>query len=68
MEDKILFTTSAVDDDYFMSADLHIRNGVHTDTLEFEMDGQRNTTRFTVYPHGVKELHSFLTTWLEANV
>jgi len=61
-----LFTTEQVDDSYFMSADLHI-NKTFKDGLEFHMDGQRDSTLFTLYKEGVKELSEFLIKWLKEN-
>lgn len=62
-----IFTTNQVDDDYFMGSDLHIRNGVHKKTLEFHHEGQRTDCTFTLYEEGIKELHQFLTKWLQEN-
>ena len=62
-----LFTTDSVDDSYFMSSDLHIAKGVHKQTLEFHLDGQKDNTYFTVYKEGIVDLNKFLTKWLEEN-
>jgi len=64
MEQKVLFTTDAVDCSWFMGAYLHI-NETFKDALEFEFEGQRNDLSFTLYRQGVEELRDFLNKWLE---
>jgi hypothetical protein len=62
-----LFTTDSVDDEMFMSADLHL-NKTFKNGLEVEFERQNgSSTFFTLYRGGIEELNKFLTDWLKEN-
>ena len=62
-----LFSTDSVDDDMFMSTDLHIDKSIK-DGVDFVFERQSGIkTRFTLYIDGVESLRDFLNRWLEDN-